>query len=563
MGTNFQSIDVHLADSSNNIEGRNNFNNNSLSHYDSTLKLQQGRQDNEEHESVSSRNAEQHNVWEVQAIRTPTMGEGSKTQPGGNLIEKTEYYHQQHEVAYSNSSYLTPHIIVDASQVRPNENDKGEEKGQTQPQRQEQASHFAGMEMHQRTNDQRNAANGKESQQIHKPRSTQAQRQENNQQGETNSANQSNRTTMNFQSNFPKIFNNFTRYDPNSQIDRNKQMNNAAQGNARPPNIQQQGQNISNNVKEGKISEPSLYTVVQSFAARLRYNQSKNEIPIVLNDPIHTTRQGYPAVLLDENDNYVKLAECCLSWHCYNKVLLTTILESIGKVLYLDSPTSQKTRGSTTRVKFQVDLTKKRPEHVWLGFKNSDPNKGRWLKVQYEDKSRGDQHEGGDVIEENVKQNKKGNHQEGKKQETRNQGERNYVQEVSEKEEQWQIQRRKQSKNLEQVQPKTTWRAHSPQHKKVIDDSQQAAGIPPSITTHNVYSDLEVQEQAVQELQLDTSGKKGAADSNIQLIQEPVTASSPTTQTTNVQNLHMDNSERKGDADSDTQQNEETNIVSP
>jgi len=456
--------------------------------------------------------------------------------------------------------------------------------------------------MQQRTNDQRNATNGKASQQIYKQNSTQAQRQENSQQGETNSANQSNRTTMDFQRNFPKISNNFTRYDPNSQIDRNKQMNNAAQGNARPPNIKQQEQNISNNVKQGKISEPAPYTVVQSFAARLRYNQSKNEIPIVLNDPIHTTRQGYPVVLLDENDYYVKCCKYTLvgkftnkmpkmqlvrksftlqtqltggvkithfnsrhvyidldnefdyqtvwtklrmtvegqliriqAWtpdftteeetpsvpiwvavpgvpcHCYKKVLLTTILESVGKVLYLDSPTSQKTRGSTTRVKVQVDLTKKRPEHVWLAFKNSDPNKGRWLKVQYEgipdycmyckhqghmdydctikrrheevnkrkemeyekiDKSRGDQHQGGDVIEENVKQNQKGNHQEGKKQETKNQGERNDVQEVSEKEEQLQTQRRKQSKNLEQVQPKTAWRACSPQHKKVIDDSQ-------------------------------------------------------------------------------------------
>ncbi|TMW90214.1 hypothetical protein EJD97_016049, partial [Solanum chilense] len=181
------------------------------------------------------------------------------------------------------------------------------------------------------------------------------------------------------QHNFPKIFNNFTR---------------------------------TNNAKQDKASEPAPYTVVQSFAARLRYNQSKTEIPIVLNDLIHTTRQGYPAVLLDEHDYYVKLAECCkytlvgkfintmpkmelpivliwvvvlgLPWHCYNKVLSTTILESVGKVLYLDSPTSQRTRGSTTRVKVQVDLTNKSPEHVWLGFKNSDPNKGRWLKVQYE-----------------------------------------------------------------------------------------------------------------------------------------------------------------------------------
>ena len=81
---------------------------------------------------VSSRNAEQHNLWEVRTIRTPTMGEGSKTQPGGNLIEKqdtTSNNMKLHTSASSNaeqssnfsfgitgnSSYLTPHIIVDAS----------------------------------------------------------------------------------------------------------------------------------------------------------------------------------------------------------------------------------------------------------------------------------------------------------------------------------------------------------------------------------------------------------------------------------------------------------------
>ncbi|KAG5580340.1 hypothetical protein H5410_050967 [Solanum commersonii] len=36
------------------------------------------------------------------------------------------------------------------------------------------------------------------------------------------------------------------------------------------------------------------------------------------------------------------------------------------------------------RVKIQIDRTKARPPHVWLGFKNSDPNKGRWQKIQYE-----------------------------------------------------------------------------------------------------------------------------------------------------------------------------------
>ena len=49
--------------------------------------------------------------------------------------------------------------------------------------------------------------------------------------------------------------------------------------------------------------------MVQSFAARLRYNQAKNKTPITLNEPVHTTRQGFPAVLIDENDYYVRLAE--------------------------------------------------------------------------------------------------------------------------------------------------------------------------------------------------------------------------------------------------------------
>ena len=47
-----------------------------------------------------------------------------------------------------------------------------------------------------------------------------------------------------------------------------------------------------------------------------------------------------------------------LPYHCYNKVLLTTILGSIGKVLFLNSTSSQRIRGSTLRVKVQADLTK-------------------------------------------------------------------------------------------------------------------------------------------------------------------------------------------------------------
>ncbi|KAH0639200.1 hypothetical protein KY285_035786 [Solanum tuberosum] len=167
-----------------------------------------------------------------------------------------------------------------------------------------------------------------------------------------------------------------------------------------------------------RITTPQLRAVRNSQTINIMYNQSKNEIPIELDNPIHTTRQGLPAVLLEENDYNIKLAESCkytlvgkftnimpkvdlirrsfirqtqlsrgawtpefkpeeetplvplwialseLPWHCYNKVLLTTILSSIGKVLYLDSPSSQKTRGSMDRVKVQIDITKERPPHV-------------------------------------------------------------------------------------------------------------------------------------------------------------------------------------------------------
>ena len=65
---------------------------------------------------------------------------------------------------------------------------------------------------------------------------------------------------------------------------------------ARYSNSKQKLQN-TNNLKNEKNSESAPYTVVQSFVARLRYNKAKNEIPIVVNNTIHTTRQGFPVVL--------------------------------------------------------------------------------------------------------------------------------------------------------------------------------------------------------------------------------------------------------------------------
>ncbi|KAH0673761.1 hypothetical protein KY284_024848 [Solanum tuberosum] len=73
-----------------------------------------------------------------------------------------------------------------------------------------------------------------------------------------------------------------------------------------------------------------------------------------------------------------------LPWHCYNKEFVTGMLSPIGKVLYLDSASIKKTRGSQARVKVQVDLTHKRPSYIWMGYIGEDITDGRWQKIEYD-----------------------------------------------------------------------------------------------------------------------------------------------------------------------------------
>ncbi|KAG5613699.1 hypothetical protein H5410_013523 [Solanum commersonii] len=223
-----------------------------------------------------------------------------------------------------------------------------------------------------------------------------------------------------------------------------------------------------------------------------------------------------------------------LPWHCYNKVLLTTILSSISKVLYLDSPSSQKTRGSMARVKIQIDLTKERPPVCILGrFKNSDPNKGRWQKIQYEgipdychyckhqghvdnvctikrrdeefqrrkemeaekqNKTKGEQEKGGTKTQI---QNNGRTHPKGQQQIQTNHVKNHQEQELGDREEHWQIQRKKQNRNQDQSNPKTAWRPVSPQQKGTKDNLQQeptSSGILPTTLIHNNFINLEMQE---------------------------------------------------------------------
>ncbi|KAK4706911.1 hypothetical protein R3W88_033531 [Solanum pinnatisectum] len=73
-----------------------------------------------------------------------------------------------------------------------------------------------------------------------------------------------------------------------------------------------------------------------------------------------------------------------LPWHCFKKEFITPLLSSVGKVLYLDSASIKRTRASMAKVKVQVDLTKARPRHVWIGFDEEDLTIGRWLLIEYE-----------------------------------------------------------------------------------------------------------------------------------------------------------------------------------
>ncbi|PHT26265.1 hypothetical protein CQW23_34121 [Capsicum baccatum] len=45
-------------------------------------------------------------------------------------------------------------------------------------------------------------------------------------------------------------------------------------------------------------------------------------------------------------------------------------------VLFLDLATYKKTRGSVAKIKIQIDLTQKRPQHVWMGYDEDDNGEG-------------------------------------------------------------------------------------------------------------------------------------------------------------------------------------------
>ncbi|KAH0760297.1 hypothetical protein KY290_016370 [Solanum tuberosum] len=361
------------------------------------------------------------------------------------------------------------------------------------------------------------------------------------------------------------------------------------------------------NRNNNQIPDPAPPTVTQSLATRLRANQIKNAIPMIIDQPIITTRQGYPSITFYEADFLQKMPGRCkytlvgkfinampkmevirksfiaqtqltggvkiahfnsrhiyidldneadhisvwtkqkmfiaghpmklqvwtptfkpaeetpivpiwitlpeLPWHCHYMDILTPLLSPIGKALYLDSATVQKTRGSVAKVRVQIDLTKERPQHVWLGFSEKDPNLGKWQVIEYEEvpsyclyckhqghiigecsqKEKDEETKRNKELEANKKgqdkqqnQISKGNQQQVQNKENMHsniQGkEKRHTEAVTDnKEEQWQIQNKhKNRQHSQNHDPKKVWK---PQSQKQQDNQSQVQHIEHEIPT--------------------------------------------------------------------------------
>lgn len=195
-----------------------------------------------------------------------------------------------------------------------------------------------------------------------------------------------------------------------------------------------------------------------------------------------------------------------LPWHCYNKEFVSALLSPIGKVLYLDNASIQKTRGSLAKVRVQVDLTKERPPHVWMGFDEEDITLGRWQAIQYEYvpdycnyckhqghrihactvKERDDEQKKRKELEAERKNKNKGDtekqnpisdHQNKEPQEVGTSAQQPNQEEVQQqKYNQWQTQKKKQAKNLNQAHQVKETPPGSPQKNPDPTQTQHNSG---------------------------------------------------------------------------------------
>lgn len=73
-----------------------------------------------------------------------------------------------------------------------------------------------------------------------------------------------------------------------------------------------------------------------------------------------------------------------LAWHCFRKPFITPLLETVVKVLYMDTTSFKRYKVGMARMKLQIYLTKPRPIHVWIGLNDDDDIIGIWKLFENE-----------------------------------------------------------------------------------------------------------------------------------------------------------------------------------
>ncbi|KAG5606085.1 hypothetical protein H5410_027577 [Solanum commersonii] len=232
-----------------------------------------------------------------------------------------------------------------------------------------------------------------------------------------------------------------------------------------------------------------------------------------------------------------------LPWHCFKKEFITPLLESVGKVLYLDTISIKRTRASMAKVKVQVDLTKARPRHVWICLDEEDLTIGRWQPIEYENippycayckyqghmiedcnfKTRDEDFKRRKELGAEMKNSNRGEQgQQGnehrhvrpmdqEKQQHQNTKEgSNQLPTEQQKEDEWQVSRRRTNKAQEERAQNAVWRPTSPQNKVPRDQphpTTQKKGIN-NISNHNSFYNLDMQEDQIQDIQGQNNNQK-------------------------------------------------------
>ncbi|WMV30175.1 hypothetical protein MTR67_023560 [Solanum verrucosum] len=361
-----------------------------------------------------------------------------------------------------------------------------------------------------------------------------------------------NSESNNYHKEFPKISSNFDRHTIANQ--KGQQTNHPNQLNG-PRNL-----NENQKIKQDQSTEPTPYTVeklhltdlvgwgvnVAHYNAKhvfidleneLDYNTVWTQQRMTIEGKLMRIQAWNPNFRPEQETPIVPIWVLLpgLPWHCFKKKFITPLLESVGKVLYLDTTSIKKTRASMAKVKVQVDLTKARPRHSWIGLDDEDLSIGRWQSIEYENippycvycthqghmigdcnfKIRDEDFKRKKELREEMKNMNKGEQgqqrsdhkqtriKEQEEQQHQNTKEGSNQQQAEQlKEEEWQVSRKNNKLQEEKLQ-KTVWRPTLPQNKMSKEQSQITAQQIGTLNTsnHNSFTKLNMQEKQPEDIQ--------------------------------------------------------------